>query len=381
MWNNSNRVRHVAKAVLFLCILHCNAAKPEKFDQDETDRLSLSLTPQYQAAFRAKLSNTNYQAVFAGAQTLYGGGNFDIGRGRILWYAERTETTGGTTTNELSLRASLGWPINDADAPNPENHIDILAIQQYFFEDSLQLVVGKLLFSDSFLTSPYYGDDQTTFSSSMISSDPNTNFAQIKGLGLYVQVDRNDWFIAGGMADNQANIEFDIPSLADGHFVYAIESGYRKKTDYGNENKVSILVFYSDSNRSRSEESGIVAAFTTEMGDDESWAIFGRYGWYRPAERSTSNSTWRGKNGGFIGVHTKAIFGIEDLDVGAALMAGKPSESVSNTFETTYGTEFYIRYTFADWLTFSHSEQIISSTERKFDVVSGFRLRLHHNFY
>ena len=143
--------KQVAGAFIVTLALSCAfSTKPavsEVLDVEGADLLSLGFTPQYVQVFHTKDYNTNYQADFSGLATLYSGHTVEVGRGRLVVYLPRTETTGGKSTNQMSRDAGLTWPVNDADAPTPQNDIEILALQQYFLEDDLELISGRLLYS------------------------------------------------------------------------------------------------------------------------------------------------------------------------------------------------------------------------------------------
>ena len=367
--------------VALLCLLAGTAARAEKFDDEPgvPDFLDLSVTPQYQSLHRDGGHNGNYEVDFIGLWTLRQGDE-RWGDTRVVWWWLYNHTFSGTSTGELSSRAGLLWGINDGDAPDPEDALGVLALQQVMFDGQLELLAGKLYPGNDFAESDYWGDDRDTFLSEMMASDVAGRWFATIGLGLRATWNADNWFIQGMMVDAQAEKAYlDFDSLGKGRFLWGVELGYRPKRPSGL-TSLSLMPYRIDATESLTSETGWVAAFTHEFGEQADYALFGRYTWRNGGEGRTPEAVEDElpvRRGGFVGVAWNAPLQRPGDRLAAAFMHGTPTDwKRAQGYDDQYGLEVYWKVKAMPWLLVTPDVQLVRNRDDEIETILGMMFKL-----
>jgi hypothetical protein len=216
---------------------------------------------------------------------------------------------------------------NLGDADNPFNGIGVLAFQQFFLQQQLELSLGKLYPANEMMNSDYYGDDRTSFLSEMLSGDPNGPALSLNDLGMQITYHWTDWFAQSAFIDDKGQNELDFSS---------------------------------------------------------EYAVFDRYGFYDNGIDKAPDSQeteFRGKYGGFIGTAWNRPFGYENQRLALAFMQGTPTKQViQQGFNTQYGAEIYWDYNPFSWLYLTPDIQLINNKNNQLETIIGFRFKMQYTW-
>ena len=91
----------------------------------------------------------------------------------------------------------------------------VFGIRQFFYDDHLELGIGKVFPGIVHTESAYTANNSQTFSSKVISSSAIGGYFEAIGLGANLKYSANEWFVQGGFSDAKAESEFDFSSLDD----------------------------------------------------------------------------------------------------------------------------------------------------------------------
>lgn len=367
--------------LVLLCLLAGTAVRAEKFDDEPAvpDFLDLSITPQYQSLDRDGGHSGNYEVDFIGLWTLRRGEE-RWGDTRVVWWWLYNRTFTGASTGELSSRAGLLWGINDGDAPEPEDGLGVLALQQMMFDDRLELLAGKLYPGNDFAESDYWGDDRDSFLSEMMASDVAGRWFTTIGLGLRATWHGDGWFVQGMMVDAQAQKAYlDFDSLGKGRFLWGVELGYRPARPTG-DTSISLMPYRIDSTNSLTHETGWVAAFTQEFGEEAEYALFGRYTWRNGGEGVTPEMEGEAlplRRGGFLGVAWNRPLHREGDRIAAAFMHGTPADHKrAQGYDDQYGLEIYWKVGVTPWLLITPDVQFVRNRDDQTESILGLMFKL-----
>ncbi len=342
----------------------------------------LNTAPQFQKATRSGEAQSNYEIDFIGLQQLYHGKqNSFLGDGGLIWWALFNQNIDGHSSSEAAERAGLLWGFNDGDAPDPEGLLGLFAWWQEFFQARLTTQLGKLYPGELYAMSKYYGDDRSSFMSSLIAGDQAGRYFENVGLGINLRYQPGDWFVQAGAIDAQAHEKlFDFKSLKKGRFMWALEMGYNPDRGDG-ETNITFMPYIIDSTEHLARESGLLFSFTHEFGPQAEYAAFGRYTFRDGGEGvavEDRDEELPLRNGGFVGLAWNRPFGFARQQLSVALMYGSPAGfKRTDGFNDQYGVEAFWKFKPTDWLNIQPDIQLVRNKDDRLEFIPGVMFKLY----
>ena len=349
--------------------------------KEELQYVYLSAVPAYQYAAKEGESAGNYNLDAIATLTLSRPGiSWMDQTNLVMWVNSSDKIDGLKSAPELAQRAGLSWDTNDISADSASTSLLVLGVEQWFFDKSLSVGVGKYFPGQYFLLSDYTADNSNTFGNKMISGNPAASFWEAIGLGANAVYYMDEWAIAGGFVDAQATADgLDFSSFGKGKYAYMLELDYEPKRADG-VTSMSILGYRVSARNDVRSEQGIAAQFTHEFGDRAEYAAFGRY---------TIRSGGKGRNpaarpfespveqGGFLGIAWNRPFGREHHQLAASVIYGEATDfRKSQGFNNQYGLETYWKYQPSEWFHITPSAQLLRNSDNKLETVVGLRANL-----
>lgn len=275
---------------------------------------------------------------------------------------------------------------------------------QSFFEDMLQLRIGKLDMTGgfecrgspvSFDGNMYANDETTQFLNTALVNNPTIPFPDY-GLGVILHWNPLEhWYLSVGAADAQADKRetgFNTTFHGEESFVYIAETGITPQLDLGNgphQGSYRVGVWYdphpksnSDSDKEYRDDVGLYLSFdqklTCENNDPEDTQGLGsffRYG-YAPSRTNDIACFYS------FGFQYQGLFEGRDSDV---LGLGYAHGTFSDLAETTYtedyesATELYFSAPITAWMTLTPSLQYVThpgGNDTPDAVVLGIRAQI-----
>ncbi len=345
------------------------------------DFLEVALTGIYQHAVDASADTGNYEVDLIGSLVLrprkdgtrLGGTNL------VFWLFSVDNLGGLEPTGSLRRDAGLLWDTNDINVENSVTQFGVFGITQYFFQNRLELGVGKVFPGMIHTESPYTANNSETFMSKIIAASAVSRYFEAIGLGANAGYRMpNGWFVQGGFSDAKAEAEFDFSSLADGVLASTLEIGWAPEREVGM-TSVSVLTFAVDETEAINRETGFAVAFSHDIGAEAWGGMFGRYT-YRsggdPRAPKYRDDELPLEHGGFLGYAWNAPFGRETDQLGIAAMVGQPSDSRREQgFSTQYGVTAFWSVGLWGKLRITPSAQFLSNIDGNLEMIFGLRLK------
>ena len=341
--------------------------------------LNVSVVPMYQYALEADVDTGNYTLDAIGKFTLSDRpaesaiGNTDL----IFWINSADKLGGLDSTTTLSRKAGLLWDTNDIAVERSDTNYLVLGLDQWLWQDRLSVGFGKFFPGQTFLTSPYTADNSNTFTSKMIAGNPVVSWWESLGIGMNAAYWGENWFIQAGFIDSKAEQDLDFSSFTDGKYAYLLESTWSPHNENG-DTSIGAVIYYIDQRQQRKSESGVVAQFTQEWGDNAKYAWFGRYSLRDGGEgEKPDNPSVEAvvDHGGFVGVAWNRPFERPHQQLAAALVYGEPADyRKQQGLNTQYGIELYWKWEALPWLNVLPSVQFTRNADDDLETVVGLRI-------
>ncbi|RDH81860.1 MAG: hypothetical protein DIZ78_15520 [endosymbiont of Escarpia spicata] len=346
--------------------------------------IDLSAVPAYQYAPRTEDDTGNYSldaiANFNLAQRdsgTFGSTNL------VMWVNSANKIGSLSSAPEFADQAGLLWDTTDIGADSASTTLLVLAVEQWFFDNSLSVGVGKFFPGQFFLLSAYTADNSNTFQNKMISGNPVASFWESIGLGTAGAWYADGWTVQAGVIDAQATANgLDFSSFGKGKYAYMLELAYEPGNPNGT-TSLSALAYLVDEHDDLTTERGLVGQFTHEFGAQAEYATFGRYTVKNggtgktAAAQSTALSV---KDGGFIGAAWNRPFGRANQQLAAAALYGQASSfKKMQGFNNQYGAELYWKFQPESWFHITPSVQFLRNRDDRFETVVGLRASFSFN--
>ncbi len=338
-----------------------------------------AFTGLYQNAAKADEDTANFEFDLIGSFVLKERDGGWLGDTNFMFWGFAVDNIGNyQSTGQMSQKSGLLWDTNDINVDSAVTQFGVFGIRQFFYNDRLELGIGKLFPGMIHTESAYTANNSETFSSKVISSSAVGGYFEAIGLGANLKYSANDWFVQGGFSDAKAESEFDFSSLDDGVLAWTFETGWAPRSMNGN-TSVSLLAFRVDKTSSLTRQDGWALAATHDFGDDGQYGVFGRYTWAeggRGISREDQGGALPLKNGGFLGFAWNQPFDRQNDQIGIAFMYGTPTTyQHSEGMDSQSGLESYWRFSIGEYFSVSPSMQILRNNEQKLETVLGLRLR------
>jgi carbohydrate-selective porin OprB len=175
-------------------------------------------------------------------------------------------------------KAGLLWDTNDINVDSSTTQFGVFGIRQFFYNDHLELGVGKVFPGMIHTENPYSANNSETFTSKIISSSAVGGYFEAIGLGANLKYWGKNWFIQGGFSDAKAESEFDFDSLGDGVIAWTVELGWAPRITAG-DTALSVLAFRVDETPTLTRQDGWALAATHDFGESAKYGVFGRFTW------------------------------------------------------------------------------------------------------
>jgi hypothetical protein len=337
--------------------------------------LNISLVPMYQNALRSDVDSGNYTLDAIGKFTLRDApakaavGNTDL----IFWINSADKFGGLDSTTELSRKAGLLWDTNDIAVERSSTNTLVLGLEQWIMEDSISVGFGKFFPGQMFLSSPYTADNSNSFTSKMIAGNPVVSWWEALGIGANAGYWGDQWFIQAAFVDSKAKQDLDFSSFADGKFAYLLETTWMPANEQG-ETSIGAVIYYIDQRKQRESESGLVAQFTHEWGEDAKYAVFGRYSYRDGGESENPGQVdieASVKQGGFLGM----AWNRPNQQLAMSVIYGEAADyRKAQGFNNQYGTEVFWKWNPRPWLSVIPNLQLTRNVDDKLEGIVGLRV-------
>jgi porin len=299
------------------------------------------------------------------------------GKGRLqLWFLHLL-TIGGTDAGEFQQAAGSIWLSNDGetDSSGSLSALQYLWWEHWLFRDQLRLVLGQLDPIELLDQNRFYGDATGSFISGLLSANAVVRMLNRQGLGAFVQVVRERWYLSGLAMDADAKRRGgDVPSFLDAERQYAGELGITPRLGLG-EGNYRLSLYYTEVTGSRdTEQSGVAYSISLDQDLGERYGLFFRYS-------QAHNNRMSVKRGLATGVVLREPLGFANDELGFAFLWGRPQleRTSSGSTRDQLGIETYWRFQLTDHIELTPDIQLLIPPglgSDDFRFIGGLRLRL-----
>jgi carbohydrate-selective porin OprB len=337
-----------------------------------------ALTGLYQDTRKSDEDTGNFEVDLIGSFVLKQRDGGTLGDTDFVFWGFSVDNIGNLqSTGQMREKSGLLWDTNDINVDSNVTQFGVFGIRQFFYDDHLELGIGRVFPGMVHTESAYTANNSQTFSSKVISSSAIGGYFEAIGLGANLKYSASDWFVQGGFSDAKAESEFDFSSLGDGVLAWTAETGWTPGEN--GDTSISLLGFSVDETQSLTQQNGWAIAATHDFGNDGEYAVFGRYTWASGGEGITpgdKSSALPLGNGGFLGFAWNRPFSRENDQLGIALLYGKPTTyQQQQGFNTQYGLESFWRVKLGEYFNLSPSLQLIRNREEQLETILGIRLK------
>ena len=281
---------------------------------------------------------------------------------------------------------SSAFGVNGDFASREALNIIELWYQQSFWNDTLQLRIGKLDMTGGFECSGcpvsfdgnmYANDENTQFLNAALVNNPTIPFPDY-GLGVIIHWNPTEnWYLSVGAADAQADKRetgFNTTFGDEDYFVYMAETGITPQLDSANgplQGAYRLGVWYdpqpkanSDEPKTYRDDTGLyvscdqmLAKENNDPDDTQGLGAFFRYGYASSLTNDITNFV-------SFGCQYQGLFCGRDDDVlGLGFAHGSFSDSADSTYTNGYESvaELYYSAQVTDWINLSPSIQYVTN--------------------
>ena len=240
----------------------------------------LEISPQYQTGVgesngHSSNNETNLIVQWAAIE------HDNAKRGNLLMWYQWSNTLGSDTTSDFASDLGVLSPPNGGDT-SPSSHRDLFqhfAWEQWFADDSIRLMVGKLTTRVLFNLNSYTVSDREDFFTPMIVNNPVVHYTARVGFGTYVEFKQPTYYVSGMMRDADADLSkkfIDFDSINSGNWEYVSELGLTPQDVLGLGSGVYRLTLsYSDETDAFEKSNSISVSADQDVG--EHYGLFFRY--------------------------------------------------------------------------------------------------------
>ncbi len=349
-----------------------------------TNFLEGALTGLYQTALASSEDTGSYEADLIGSIVLKKRGAGIFGDTDFVFWAFSVNNLGNLqSTGQMRKQAGLLWDTNDINVDSSTTQFGVFGIRQFFYNDHLELGVGKVFPGMIHTESHYTANNSETFTSKIISSSAVGGYFEAIGLGANLKYRGKKWFIQGGFSDAKAETEFDFDSLGDGVFAWTAELGWAPRFTAG-DSALSVLAFRVDETPTLTRQDGWALAATHDFGESAKYGVFGRFTWTDGGEGRVDKdqaSALPLKSAGFAGFAWNRPFNREQDQAGLAALYGRPTTyQKALGYDAQYGLEAYYRFGIGSLFRILPSVQLLRNRESDLEIVLGLRLKISDDF-
>ncbi|GJM29782.1 MAG: hypothetical protein DHS20C17_24170 [Cyclobacteriaceae bacterium] len=296
-------------------------------------------------------------------------------RGNLIMWYQLSHTIGSQTTTEFMEELGIITPVNGGDThPVTTNGRFVhFAWEQYFLDEKIRLMVGKLS-SRVFLNLNRYGvSDREDFINFMFVNNPVVPFIARQGLGAFVKYNQGSWYLGGMFRDATASNDFiDFESLKDNSWEYALELGLTPSDFLGlGEGNYRFTFHCTDSlSTGLAHPSGwtLSLSFDQDLGD-KLGAMF-RYSY-------ASEDFLAFKERFVLGAQVLTPFNFQNDRIGVGFWWGR---SVDKQLDPEFGLEAYWKIQFTPFMEFSPDLQVVLNPAKNHEkdalFIGGLRFRV-----
>ncbi len=366
---------------------------------------AFSLTNIYQQNARGGTSTSRRQGRFSGSYDFEMSADlerlFGAEGAELYMLAEGTWSRG--SIDDTSVGSAFG--VNGDFASREAFNIIEFWVQQSFFDDTLQLRIGKLDMTGtfdcrgcpvSFDGNMYANDENTQFLNSALVNNPTIPFPDY-GLGAILHWNPIEvWYLSVGAADSQADKRetgFNTAFHNEDYFVYVTETGITPRFDSPDgplQGAYRVGLWYSPEPRANSQDAengrawrddtGLYLSFdqllakeNSDPDDTQGLGAFFRYGYVDDKTNDIPDFY-------SFGIQYEGLFEGRDADVlGIGYARGFFSDRASSIYRDDYESviETYYNARITQWLNLSPSIQYVANPggtgNTKDAVVLGLR--------
>ena len=299
----------------------------------------------------------------------------DPQKGNLLAWYQWANTLGSKNTSEFANKLGVISPLNGGDtAPGTAaSRLQHFAWEQWFLDDSLRLMAGKLTTRVVLNLNRYATGDREDFFTPMLVNNTVVPFTARLGLGVFGQYRQDSWYLSGMVRDADATSDWlDFDSLDSGNWEYAAEFGLTPQDLAGlGEGNYRFTYYYTDSigEDSAKQPSG----WTLSLSFDQD--IGSRYGSvFRYAYADEDFRAFKQRLA--LALQVKKPLGFENDRIGLGFWWGDPTADI---LEDEYGLEAFWKLQITRFLELSADLQTILDPAKNPDksavFVGGVRLR------
>jgi len=347
------------------------------------DFLEGAFTGLYQNALEAGEDTGNFEIDLIGSVVLKKRDTGVVGDTDFVFWAFHVDNLGSLqSTGEMRHKAGLLWDTNDINVDSSVTQFGVFGIRQFWYDDRLELGIGKVFPGMIHTESSYTANNSETFQNKIVSASAVGGYFEAIGLGANLRWWGDQWFVQGGFSDAKAESEFDFSSLTDGVLAQTGEVGWAPRAANG-DTAVSLLVFRVDETPSLTRQTGWAVAATHDF-NDGAWGVFGRYTQADGGQGITEadrDSALPLERAAFAGLSWNQPLGRDQDQLGLVGLYGKPTkERREKGFSNQYGVEAFWRFALSRLVNVTPSLQLLRNQEDNVEVVAGIRFKIAENF-
>ncbi len=142
-----------------------------------------ALTGLYQNALEAGEDTGNYEIDLIGSFVLKKESSDRVGDTDLVFWAFSVNNLGSLqSTGQMQQKAGLLWATNDINVDSSVTQFGVLGIRQFFYNNRLELGIGKVFPGMIHTESSYTANNSETFSSKLISASAVGGYFEALGL-------------------------------------------------------------------------------------------------------------------------------------------------------------------------------------------------------
>jgi hypothetical protein len=348
-------------------------AAKEDFNKNTGFTYMLEIAPQFQWDGKGNSDNhanneTNLIMRYAPVDPT------NIKRGNILVWYQWANTWGGSTTTDFSTELGILSPPNGGDtAPGKRRNLaQLIAWEQYFADDSVRIMAGKLTTRVLFNLNRYAEGDRADFFSPMLVNNPATHYTARVGAGFFAEYKQEDWYVSAMIRDADADLSkklIDIDSLDSGNWEYVSEAALTPSNLFG-WGKGVYRTTISNSNSTEQLQSTQTIALSFDQDIGENYGLFLRY--------TQADDTFRAFDKRLAaGIQFKNPLGFSHDRIGLGIWQADPTD---NTLDTETGIDSFWKIQVTPFMEVSPGLQYIFDPalkpKRSHAIIAQLRLRL-----
>ena len=296
-------------------------------------------------------------------------------RGSLLAWYQISRTLADLTTSEFMDQVGIISPVNGGDTA-PTNYrglLQMLAGEQWFFDDQLRVGIGKLTTRTFLHLNRYAVSDREDFFTPMVVNNPVVPFTARNGMGLFGQYHMDSAYLTGMIREADGTTTgIDFSTLDSGNWEYALELGLTPDNLAGlGQGYYRMTGYYTDDfgQGGARSPSGWTLSLSFDQDIGENYGALFRYAYASEPFRDF-------KQRAAVGLQIKNPWRYRYDRVGLAAWCGDPTDP---GLGNEYGMEVFWKLQLAPYLELTPDLQVIFNPQRDHDrdsvFIAGLRLR------